>query len=460
MRILQVIHQFPPYSSQGSEVHCQQLCRFLSSKGDAVGVFHVSNIWPRRPKRLLRSTADGIKMFHCVDGAEYSRQADWPNSFLQRCFTEALTAFGPDVVHFHHYLSLGDPLVGLAKAKASVVIYTLHDYGLLCPNELLLRDGQKLCEKNSPDFFEGCCPTRIRSGHGRTPRLASQLPSLARWRQFAANQPRPLRRVLLQSAVRLAEQILGSPETTAVAEKKQFFFDATRQIFANADLFLAPSEFLLERYVSCGIPRQKIIHLPYGMHHFPRLQVPRGKEAHLQFGYIGAFHAHKGVDLLIEAFRGLGDRATLHLHGSSFDSPISEAHFKRATAQPIEGVVLHGRYNNSEIASILAGLDAIIVPSRWYENSPLTIQEAQIAGVPVVTADVGGMAELVRDGVNGRHFRCNDSMDLRRVLLSLIEAPDQLNVLRANAPKVPTIETQASQVRATYQRLAGTKRSC
>ena len=92
----------------------------------------------------------------------------------------------------------------------------------------------------------------------------------------------------------------------------------------------------------------------------------------------------------------------------------------------------------------------MIVPSVWFENEPLTIQEAQIAGVPVITGNEGGMAELVRDGVDGLHFQLGDAQDLRRVLLQLLEDPNQLQVMRTHAPEVPSIEAQAAIVRQLY----------
>lgn len=432
-------------------MYCQQLSRCLIGAGDVVGVFHLSNLSPRRPARLQRSQgADGVCTFHCIDGAEYSRQADWPNPFLSRSFAEVLAEFAPDVVHFHNYLSLGDDLVGLAKAQGAAVVYTLHDYGLICPNHLLLRCDGSLCDKADPDFFASCCPQLLRTAAGRRPLLASRLPSLARWRMFADHYPHRRRRALLQGAVGAAERLLGQPETTAVEAKRTFFQQSTRRLFAQVDLFLSPSQFLRQRYLACGLPAERVQHLRYGMKHFPKPQHHPSSDGRLRFGYIGAFHAHKGIGVLLQAFAGLGDRANLHLHGSSFGSPVSEAHFRRLTSQPGHGVVVHGRYDNSRISELLADLDAVIVPSVWFENEPLTIQEAQIAGVPVITGNQGGMAELVRDGVDGLHFRIGDPQDLRRALLLLIDNPGLLLKFRANSPKVPKIEDQALMVRDHY----------
>lgn len=459
MRILQVIHQFPPFSTQGSEMHCLQLSRALSAGRDDVGVFHISNTATRHPRRLVRGEDGTLLLFHCIDDGHYSRMADWQNAFLQTSFRQVLAQFAPEVVHFHNYLSLGDDLVGIAHSTGAGVVYTLHDYGLICPNNLLLRSDGGLCGKNAPDFFQDCCPQTIRCSGGRVPTLVRRLPPLFRWQKFAANQPGPIPRATLTGLVRLATRVLGAPELTAFDAKRDFYFDSTRRIFTRTHLFIAPSNYLRERFIRCGLQPEHIVHERYGIRHFPQPKHLLATDGKIRFGYIGAFHAHKGINVLLEAFRGLGDSATLHIHGSSFGSPVSEAHFRRITADPSSGIVLHGRYDNDRLGEILASLDAIVVPSVWYENSPLTIQEAQVAGVPVITAGEGGMAELVRDGIDGLHFRLGDSEDLRRVLQAVITHPAQLADMRRHAPPVPTIEAQAKRIREHYESVIGRART-
>jgi len=451
MRILQVIHQFPPFSSQGSEMHCLQLSRALQQMGHEVGVFHVSNTTPRFPIRLERRNQDGLRTFHCIDGGEYSRIADWPNPFLHDSFRSALAEFRPGVVHFHNYLSLGDDLVGTARSSGATILYTLHDFGLICPSTHLLQSDGRLCGKCRPSFFQDCCPLPIRTSGGRPPWVRGKLPSLARWRQFAANQRSPLPRLLLSGAVSLAEQILGHPESTSVDSKKHFYLEATQRLAQNVHRFIAPSAFLRGRFIECGFPASRVVHHRYGLAHFPQPPHRPSTDGKLRFGFIGAFHSQKGVQVLLEAFKRLSGRANLHIHGSSFGSPISEAHFRRITADPAGGFVVHGRYDNSDLGRILGGLDAVVVPSIWFENSPLTIQEAQIAGVPVITSNQGGMAELVRDGVDGLHFRLGDPDDLYRVLASVVDHPERLESLRRNAPSVPTIEEQAASLCEHYR---------
>jgi glycosyltransferase involved in cell wall biosynthesis len=75
-----------------------------------------------------------------------------------------------------------------------------------------------------------------------------------------------------------------------------------------------------------------------------------------------------------------------------------------------------GRINDEQKTRAIPALDALVVPSVWYENSPIVIHEAFQAGVPVVCSNIGGMAELVTDGVNGLHFQVRDPVALRGVI--------------------------------------------
>jgi glycosyltransferase involved in cell wall biosynthesis len=452
LRILQVIHQFPPHSFQGSEVYCFNLSRHLN-QSEAVRVFHVSNARRGWPRRVRRETSEGIQAYHCIDGGEYARIADWPNHFLRRSFETTLNDFCPEIVHFHNFLSLGDDLVSLARASSASVVYTLHDYGLICPNALLLRDDGVLCRKQNPDFFQDCCPFLIRTHRqDRKHAWRARLPSLARWQLYARQHPRPLSRRLLLAITACAARWMGDPRQDDFQRKRDFFFTHTQRIFHDVDLFIAPSDFLLRRYLSCGLPAHKAILAKYGLRHFPAAtRVER--RGPIRFGYIGALHPQKGLELLLEAFRGIGDDAVLHVFGSAFGSPISKSFWRRIRGDASANVVFRGPYHNDRVQEVLSGLDVIVVPSIWYENSPLTIHEAFIAHIPVVTADVGGMAELVRDGIDGLHFRLGDVTDLREKLIHIIDHPETIDRLRRGIPTVSTIEEHAAELLVRYRQL-------
>src|SRR6266403_1933587 len=141
---------------------------------------------------------------------------------------------------------------------------------------------------------------------------------------------------------------------------------------------------------------------------------------------------------------------TLSLHDAL---PISRSFWRRVRDRTMPNVFFHGAYDNDRVGEVLADLDVVVVPSLWYENSPLTIQEAFIAGVPVITADAGGMAELVRDDVDGLRFRRGDVEDLRAKLQRVAADPEILERLRRGIPAVPTIEKHAAQLVDRYRSL-------
>jgi glycosyltransferase involved in cell wall biosynthesis len=98
-------------------------------------------------------------------------------------------------------------------------------------------------------------------------------------------------------------------------------------------------------------------------------------------------------------------------------------------------------------------MDCLIVPSLWYENSPVTIQEAFASGVPVIASRLGALTEKVQDGRTGRLFDAGRSEALARVLLGIVENPEQLTRLRANIRPGPTIEQHAQEIVSCYEAL-------
>lgn len=98
-------------------------------------------------------------------------------------------------------------------------------------------------------------------------------------------------------------------------------------------------------------------------------------------------------------------------------------------------------------------MDVVVAPSIWYENAPLVIREAFLAGKPVVTAAFGGMPEWVQDGINGLLFRPRDVLDLRRTLARFIADPELVRRLSGNFPAVQSIAADAAALEERYTEL-------
>jgi glycosyltransferase involved in cell wall biosynthesis len=106
---------------------------------------------------------------------------------------------------------------------------------------------------------------------------------------------------------------------------------------------------------------------------------------------------------------------------------------------------------------VYSQIDALVVPSLWPENSPLVIHEAFMAGVPVVGSRIGGIPELVTDGVSGFVFESGSAADLARALRRFIDRPQLVAELAAGAPPVKTMAEDADEWDATYSRMGGAK---
>ena len=153
--------------------------------------------------------------------------------------------------------------------------------------------------------------------------------------------------------------------------------------------------------------------------------------------------------MLVEAFNGLADgSAELWIYGDPSVFPDYARRLRELAANP--RIRFLGKVDDEDVGSALSELDALIVPSLWYENSPLVIQEAFAAKVPVIASDLGALAEKVRHGLDGLLFRPGDRQDLVAKIGSLLEKPLLLKELRENIRPVKTIEENADELERLY----------
>jgi glycosyltransferase involved in cell wall biosynthesis len=252
--------------------------------------------------------------------------------------------FRPDVVHLqhvHHHLT--PSVVGAARRRGIPVVWTVHDYELICPAGTLFTHGRP-CEE---------C-----RGH--------------RYHRAVVNRCK--RDAVAYSAL-------------AAAEKAAH---ALSGLWTHVDRFLCPSAFLADMLVKFGIPRDRVFHQP----NFVDLP---GDPAPLGSGwmYAGRLTEEKGVDVLAAAARLLGD-APLAICGTG---PREEA--LRTALAGLPNAHLHGHLAAGALASRLRDAAVVAVPSLWWENLPYAVIEAQAAGRAVVASRIGGIPELVDDGVDG-----------------------------------------------------------
>jgi glycosyltransferase involved in cell wall biosynthesis len=207
------------------------------------------------------------------------------------------------------------------------------------------------------------------------------------------------------------------------------------------------------------LPEHKIRILENGVD-FQRLRAnnrqftPPTRRPH--FAFLGSLAWQKGAHVLIEAFNRIEGAACLTLFGSEATFPEYAAELRANASHP--EIRFAGAVDPRDVGAALRTVDCLVVPSLWYENSPLVIQEAFALGVPVVASRLGALEEKVQDGITGRLFAPGNSADLQRVIESIIAQPEQLSQFRANIKPAISIEEHAQLLETIYRDLLSSER--
>jgi len=312
--------------------------------------------------RLHERHSDDIEAMSLAAKAALPARVVWSPAERRRC-RAAIREFRPDVVHVHNTFPMLSPSVLAACSDEGVpVVMTLHNFRLACANGMLLRDGApcELCVGRLPI-------AALRYGCYRDSRAAT-LPVAA---LIATHR-------LLRTHARLV------------------------------DRFLVLNRFTRDMAIRNGLPAERIVVKPNFVPDPGEVRMGPGQ--HVLF--IGRLELAKGVDLLLDAWQALPvNSSTLVLAGDGELRPEVEA---LARSRP--DVRYLGQRSRAECMQLMLKARAVIVPSRWYENMPLTIVEAFAAGVGVVGPHHGAFPELIGNDERGLSFRAGDSAELGEAL--------------------------------------------
>ena len=417
MNILLVVHDFLPKHMAGTEIYTYNLARTLKDSGHEVSVYTREHGYFEEKLREEDNEYDGIKVKKVYFNSLNKRlkllrkfYLDFYNPLLEKHFSDHLDETKPDIIHIQHLKGLSASFISVARKRKIPTVLTLHDYWFMCSTIQLLTTSSKRC---SGPLYGLKCPRC----------LIPTLNPLTVWGLY------PFHSVL--------------------------FFIRTnylRRLLNKVDLIISPSNFLRKKFIEHGLSEEKIIFSDNGINTNllrPYKSNPNNK---LRFSFIGSVMPHKGVHVLLEAFNKLtNSNAELRVYGDSRFAPNYYERLKlMATSSSIKFV---DSFDNNRVYEILAETDVLVVPSIWYENSPLTIHEAALAGVPVITSNIGGMAELIERMKNGLLFQVEDTNDLYEKMKLLIDNPRLIKELKGKAEEVKTIEENAKELESIYLRL-------
>ena len=446
MRVLFVVHGFPPHAQGGAEIFAElQALTLCERHGDTVLVL-TREADPGRPEYDVRTEhRDGLTIAWVNNTFRQTRSfaETYDNPSVTRVATDLIEGFGPDVAHVHHLTCLSTGIVGALAQRGIPCLVTLHDYWLICHRGQLLDRDLRVCGGPEPAGCARCVDGA--AGVGRTGfAVAAALRSL----EHRTGIPT---RGLRRAAARVASVWRRGDET---ADESRRRLEHMRGVVSEVTHFLAPSESIRRRFIAFGIEPGRITHAPYGFDRRRFQRATRSDAAHLRLGFLGSLMVSKAPHLLLEAFRQLPEgTASLDVFGRGVSYHGDDSY--QARLDPLlkqSGVRVMGPVSHADVADALASVDVLVVPSVWPENSPLVIQEAFLAGAPVVASRIGGIPEVVRDGINGLLFEPGCVEDLHRVLHRLVTERGLLSELRHGIAQVRTIEDDVAFTRGLYER--------
>jgi glycosyltransferase involved in cell wall biosynthesis len=440
MKIVVAVHHFLPRYTGGAELRAYRTAAWLRDHGHDVYMVCVEAIDAGNGHSLTvkEGAYDGLPVrrlsFNLAAAPDPFRWA-YDNPWIGEHLRGYLAELTPDLLHLvSGYLMSGSTL-RVARDLGIPTVVTLTDFWFLCPRITLLRSNGQLC---APPFEPVTC-ARCLGEERRRYRLPGRIaPGLMNlfWR---------LRKTQIRNV-----------------EARMTFL---RQTLSQVDAIISPSQFLRSTFIEAGVKPERIIFSRQGRD-FPDVtpeMLRKTPSSGLRVGYIGQIARHKGVHVLFEAARQMPDASlSVRAYGDTTSFPEYTARLRRLIAGD-ERLELAGVYRRQEVSQVLRELDVIVVPSLWYENSPNAILEAFGHRTPVVASNLGGMAELVRDGENGLLFALGDAEGLARQLRRLLDDPHVLPTLRAGIGPVKSMAQEMDELEEIYRVVAGNggrQRSC
>ncbi len=335
----------------GVDIYTHRTMEELRKRGHEVKIFST-----RSPKNV--STPDAarfVRRFNfdrregLIEDAGKAFNFLW-NREAEKAMRIILREFKPDVVHLHNiYHHLTTSILKPIRQSGTACVQTLHDYKLACPNYKMYTQGS-VCEA-------------CKGGH------------------------------YLQAVKRKC--LFGGFSGNLLAALEMGMTKAAQSYESTVKHFICPSRFMLEKMRDWGEPPSKLVYVPNPV------DIPKVISDDRCTGplvYIGRLYPEKGVDVLV--------KAAANVPGLELDI-VGDGIMKKSLENLVadlgasDRIRFLGFKTGQELEQVRSKARALCVPSVWYENAPLTVLEAMSVGLPIVASDIGGLPELVEDGVSG-----------------------------------------------------------
>ncbi len=414
LRILQVVHDFPPQAFSGTELYTLHLSQELQKLGHHVSVIYPTSLPETPPYTFWHDIYDGIEVFRFnIDDGRAGSRSDFLNSNYDQPFRAFLQHHDFDIVHFQHLYGLSANWLQIAKDAGLPVFLKIDDMFWYCRQVHLMQGGKNYC--SGPDSVQKCIDCM------RT----------------------------------------DTPDTNIADEHLTSYFllrEATLQnAFKQADFVHSPSQFLKTTYLAAGCTNDEFHVIPTGIRPFEPKQRQRPRKP-VRVAFVGEIHTRKGIHHFLQAVeltlttlhnKAAADSIRFMVYGNHFNDDLY-----RSMCNLIDrrgGIEYRGGFSPADRPNVLAEIDVLVMPSLG-ENYPFILREAHYAGVPVIATCIAGVPEIVHHGKNGWLIQPADVAALARIFVDIAQTPQQLRSLAPDPRDIRLIAEEAQELARWYGR--------
>lgn len=437
MKVFQVLSKFLPQQIAGTEVYTMALSKQLQKKDIDVKV-----VIPNYGGRLASVYAyEGLTVHQYAEPSVENRQLIMgfnPPEGLEY-FTKFIRNEQPDIIHFHELAgSNGITLHHVKEARkvCKKVFMTFHLTTYSCMTGALIQNGLSNC--NGKIDLRKCTECYLSSK-----KLEKPIVNIFTWLSLFLN-------LLGVNPTKLSSRLATALGSTSLVKKKH---QNLLELVNQCDKVIVLNNWYKEILISNGISPDKIALISQGLpFNSTFMKEEKLYNDKIRFIFVGRISHFKGIHLLIDAFMQLDcTKAELHIYGQT-DEPMYENDLKEKT-NLFENIQWKGMLSQSDVLSTMYNYDALCLCSTITEMSPLVIQEAFAAGIPIIASNVYGNAEQIKHGINGLLFTFNDSKDLLRQLNRCLDEKDLLKSLAKNIIPPRTFDKVGDEYIELYKSL-------
>jgi glycosyltransferase involved in cell wall biosynthesis len=414
LRILQIVHDFPPQSFSGTELYTLNFSQELRKLGHDVTALYPVYDSARKSLQFEAAVYEGLKVVRFNVFQPGKKNSDILNNEFDAPFRLFLKRNDFDIVHIQHLFGLSANWVTIAKACGLPVLMKIDDMYLYCRQGHLMYKSRSYC--SGPESLDKCYGCTFRNRSSDPEYVAGIYYYLA------------LRREVLQ------------------------------RMFQQADFIHSPSLFLKETSIANNFNNPEFHVIPTGISPFEVVE-RRKEKGVIRIGFMGEIDIRKGIAVFLDAIEmanqkmAAGERQDLHfkIYGKHFNNDLYRSMCARVNG--FANVTYFGGFTPDQRAEIFSEIDLLAMPSLG-ENYPFILREALYAGLPAVATAIAGVPEIIVDGENGFLIPPGDAAALADIFIRVAGSSSFFEKLKPQKNEMKLIAQDAAEFEEIYFGLA------